>query len=365
MSISFPLQALILQRRSPEISPSIFTGTSDDFFVHARSIFLGTFSLRYTQYGPRIKAIAVYLNQFQHVPYERTCEALADLLGCKISSGTVRNMLRECYQKTEPAEEAIKTHIAASKVIHVDETGMRVNGRLMWTHSASTETATHYQAHARRGTEGSNAAGILSHFLGTAVHDGWKPYVSFPCEHGLCNAHHLRELVFVEEECKQSWATDMKKLLLDIKQAVASARGLGASVLDDASHSSFLRRYDEVIQAAYTTNSQALCATPGKRGRPKKSKPLNLIERLDTQRSSVLRFMNDFSVPFDNNLAERDIRMVKLKMKVSGCFRSTSGSEIFSRIRGYLSTAHKNGINSLTALLQAFDGNPFLIEGPE
>jgi transposase len=313
------------------------------------------------QYGPNIKAIASYLNQYQFLPYERTCEALADLLGCHISPGTLRNILAECHAHLENTEAMIKDHISAAAVAQYDETGMRIEGKTNWIHSASTSHATHYHAHERRGSDAANDAGILPRFKGKAIHDGWKAYMRFDCEHGLCNAHHLRELRFVEEECHQPWARDMAGLLLDIKAAVASARAAGHGQLDEVIHTRFIARYADIIAAAYVANPWQEPDDPAKRGRKKKTKALNLVERLDKQRDAVLLFMNDFMVPFDNNLAERDIRMVKLHQKISGSFRSRTGAEIFCRTRSYLSTARKNGVGALQALQLAFKSTPFAI----
>lgn len=313
------------------------------------------------QYGPNIKAIATYLNQYQFLPYERTCEALSDLLGCRISPGTLKNILTECHEHLERTDAMIKDTISAADVAQYDETGMRIEGTTSWIHSASTSHATHYHAHRRRGSEAAIDAGILPRFTGTAIHDGWKAYLKFDCAHGLCNAHHLRELRFIEEECGQSWARDMAELLLDIKAAVASAWDRGHHRLEEEYRLCLIARYSDIIAAAYAANPWQEPTRPVKRGRKKKSKALNLVERLDKQRESVLLFMNDFAVPFDNNLAERDIRMVKLHQKISGSFRSHTGADIFCRTRSYLSTARKNGIGAFQALQWVFKGTPVAI----
>jgi transposase len=312
------------------------------------------------QYGPNIKSIACYLNQYQFLPYDRTCEALADLLGCHISPGTLQNILAECHAKLESTEVMIKDHISAATVAQFDETGMRIEGKTNWMHSASTSRATHYHAHGKRGSDAAIDAGILPRFKGQAIHDGWKPYLRFDCGHGLCNAHHLRELRFVEEECRQPWARDMADLLLTIKTAVEAARTADHGTLDGESHARFMAQYDDIIAAGYAANPWQEPDGPVKRGRKKKTKALNLVERLDKQRDAVLLFMNDFHVPFDNNLAERDIRMVKLHQKISGTFRSHSGASIFCRTRSYLSTARKNGIGAMHALRLAFKNTPFV-----
>jgi transposase len=228
-----------------------------------------------------------------------------------------------------PAEKSIKNEITSSEVAHFDETGLRTDGKTRWVHSASTESATHYHVHNKRGAEASISAGILPNFKGTAVHDGWKPYASFKCRHGLCNAHHLRELIFIEEQHEQKWAKQMAELLRRIKIAVCKAQEAGAIALEPEPLQNFSAKYEQIISDAYVENPWEVPIGPPRRGRKKKTKPLNLIERLDKQQEQVLLFMNDFSVPFDNNLAERDIRMVKLRQKISGCFRDYSGAETF------------------------------------
>lgn len=313
------------------------------------------------QYGPAVRSLAVYLNQYQHLPYERTCEALRDIFGCRLSQGTLKNILAECYTKLEASEEAIKGHIQSSEVAHYDETGLRVDNKTRWVHSASTEYATHYSAHDKRGADAPIAAGILPEFKGTAVHDGWKSYMKFPCRHGLCNAHHLRELLFIEEQFKQKWPKKMADLLREIHASVLEAKADGSTALRPELLKRYTKQYEAIISQAYKENPWEKPKGPPRRGRKKKSKPLNLIERLDTQRNEALLFMHDFAVPFDNNQAERDIRMVKLRQKISGCFRDYSGAHIFCRIRSYISSARKNGIGALDAFTRVFSVDPFII----
>lgn len=314
------------------------------------------------QYGSGVRAMAVYLNQYQHIPYERSCEALRDLFNCSISQGTLRNILAECYTQLEGAEEAIKKHISLSDVAHFDETGLRIAGKRSWVHSASTETATHYHAHTKRGAEASTSAGILPNFKGTAVHDGWKPYMSFECRHGLCNSHHLRELIFIEEQFEQKWAKKMADLLRKINVSVRETKVNGNAALKPEQLEKYKAQYAQLISEAYTANPWEKPTGPPRRGRIKKTKPINLIERLDKQRELVLLFMNDFTVPFSNNLAEQDIRMVKLRQKISGCFRDFAGAETFCRIRSYISTARKKDIGAMESLKSSFSGNPIIIE---
>jgi transposase len=311
------------------------------------------------QYGPGVKAAAVYLKHFQLLPYERASELLADLFGCRISEGTLANILQECGDLLEAPVTQLKALIAGAPVAHFDETGSRVDQDLWWVHVAATAHATVYDISPKRGTAAMDAMGILPRFTGRAIHDHWKPYFRYGCAHGLCNAHHLRELTFVHEQHHQAWAQAMIACLLDMKAGVAAAK----PHRDDLTHfqvRTFRRRYQAIIEEGYRQNPLAASATKGKRGREQKTKPRNLLERLDRHRGQVQAFMTDFKVPFSNNLAERDIRMIKVQQKVSGPFRSEHGAKTFCRIRSYLSTARKNALGILDALQRVFAGSPFV-----
>jgi transposase len=242
-----------------------------------------------------------------------------------------------------------------------------VTGKLHWLHVASTEGLTSYEVHAKRGQEAMDDAGILGEFKGRAVHDHWKPYFKYhECDPARCNAHHLRELCLIDKQYQQSWAKDMADLLLEIKAAV-EATPEPAMSLSPPELEGFEKRYDKVVQAGFDANSAAVSPSEGevkKRGRPKQPPPVNLLIRLRDFKSEVLAFMSDFRVPFDNNQGERDVRMVKVKQKVSGGFRTLAGAKRFGRIRAYISTARKNGKNVFEAIRDAFDGNPF-IPSPE
>lgn len=313
------------------------------------------------QYGPGLKAAAVYLKNYQFLPYERTCELLADLFDCGISEGTLANILGECHERLEQPVQQIKARIAHAPVAQFDESGARVEGKLWWLHAASTANATYYDIHPRRGAEALDIIGILPDFLGRAIHDFWQPYFGYGCAHGLCNAHHLRELIFVHEQHQQDWADAMIDCLLDIKKAVARARPT-AEHLTKAQIRAFEARYQRILDEGYAQNplSPPSANAGKKRGRRKKTKPRNLLERLDQHRQEALAFMYDFSVPFDNNLAERDIRMMKVQQKISGLFRSEEGAKAFCRVRSYISTARKNAMGALDAIARVFTGDPFL-----
>ena len=313
------------------------------------------------QYGTLIQAVAVYLNIYQLIPYKRTCEVLSDLLGGKISEGTLHNLLKKYAERVEEPLEAIRQHVRESSVAHFDETGFRVEGERGWLHVASTQHATYYQAHPKRGSEAMDAIDILPQFEGRAIHDFWKSYYTYGCKHGLCNAHHIRELVFVHEQYeKQTWAEQMIECLIDIKIETDQAREISTSLLPEKI-TEFEQCYQTILDKGYVENPlpEIPPGTKKKPGPRPKSKPRNLLERLDKHREEALAFMCDLNVPFDNNLGERDIRMTKVKQKISGTCRSKEGADIFCGIRSYISTAQKNSLRSFDALVQVLEGNAY------
>jgi transposase len=312
------------------------------------------------QYGPNLQGLMVYLMTQQLLPSARVCELLLEVFGVEVSEGTLYNVRSRCFEALAAAEMAIKTAIQTSAVIHLDETGLRVNNKLWWLHVACTDSLTFYFVHTKRGQMAMDAMGILPQFTGTGVHDGLKSYTQYGFTHGLCNAHHLRELVFITERYQQDWADQMSTLLVAMKRQVDAAKALGKTALEAAELASFEQQYATILKLGFDTNPPAPVPEdqPKSRGRPQQSPAKNLLDRLQSQQDAVLRFLYDFAVPFDNNQAERDLRMMKLKQKISGCFRAADGARMFCRIRGYLSTLRKQGHNVLDALVQLFMGDP-------
>jgi transposase len=310
------------------------------------------------QYGAAFGAVGVYLVQQQLLPYERACEVIQDLLGPTMSVGTLQGLVQRCAEQLEGVEQEIKAALTRAQVLHQDETGLYVAGQRHWMHVSSTPQLTHYAVHPKRGQEALEAIGILPTFQGVSVHDGWGSYWRYDCEHALCNVHLLRDLTFVEEEEQQAWATQMKDLLLDIKAAVEQARAAGRTCLNPLEGEDWKAQYAALLTEGYQANPPDPPPQVAKKGRRKQSAARNLLDRLSTHQDAVLRFLDNFAVPFDNSLAERDIRMVKVQQKVSGCFRSLLGAQAFCRIRGYLSTLRKQAMPLLTALEQALVGHP-------
>lgn len=315
------------------------------------------------QYGPWTKAVAVYMGAYQLIPLKRTGEMFAHLFGCDISQGTLVSATRAASEMLEPVEDEIKRRIASSPVANFDETGMRVEGRGAWLHVASTDEFTHYAVHPRRGRKATDDIGILPDFRGTAVHDCWSPYLTYDCSHALCCAHLIRELKGISENdpARQEWAGEMIDLLGKAYATVNEAKARGSQCLKPRQVKGFEKSYCRILSKGFDANPLPdTRGQPKRRGRKKKTRARNLLERLGDHQGKVLAFTRDFSVPFDNNLAERDLRMAKVKQKISGTFRSKEGAHDFCRIRGYISTARKNSVPVIGALADVFEGKPFV-----
>jgi transposase len=316
-----------------------------------------------TQYGPRIRAQAVYFHNYHFIPLKRTTEILEDLYEQPVAQGIVVAAVAEVAKQVEPTVKKIKSYlIETEEAVHFDETGARVGGKLKWLHSSSTKRASYYYIHAKRGSDAMDAIGILPKRTKWCVHDYWKAYLKYAkAKHALCNAHVLRELTFLVEQYQQAWATEMIELLLVIKQTVEVAKELGEEALAREQIASFENHYDQIVDKGLLSNPtpEKTDEQSKKRGKAKQSKAKNLLDRLRNHRDKELAFMYDFKVPFDNNQAERDIRMTKLQQKVSGGFRSDDGSKLFCAVRSYVSTARKNQQPILDALYFALLGKPY------
>jgi len=326
---------------------------------------------RPVQYGPALKALCVYLTQYQFLPYGRCAEFLRDVFGHRISEGALCTFNRECHRQLEAPEQVVLEGLKSAPVACFDETGMRCEKALHWNHVCATDKLTHYHLHPNRGEKAMRDHGILPCFGGQAVHDHWKAYYRFDtvAGHGLCNAHHLRELKHIHEQHGEKWAKAMSGLLLAMQAAVTKAKAAGAAEVSSRRLKFFEGRYVDILGRGFAYHARQRRKAksgsepdPPKRGRKKQLPGKNLLDRLDKHPHEVLAFLYDFSIPFTNNQAERDIRMAKLKQKISGCFRSQAGGRYFARIRGYLSTARKQNQALLQSLYQAFIGSPFIPE---
>jgi transposase len=298
------------------------------------------------QYGPRVRALGLYLVSYQHLPYARAAAVMSDWLGMPVSTGTLAAFMVRGAGDLEPFLDGVHAQITAAPVAHFDETGARAAGKLRWLFSASTDRATFFSLHDKRGFDGLNHAGVLPSFTGVAVHDGFKPYRDYTnLTHALCNVHHLRELLGVIEQApgdpQQKWAVRMDRFLRKLQTVIRHARHAGQDRLEPAQLTRIHNAYEQIITLGHLTNPAATIPT-GKRGVIRQTPARNLLVRLDHDRDAVLRFAHDFRVPFDNNQAERDIRMIKLQQKISGCWRTITGAERFLAIRAYLGTANKN-----------------------
>lgn len=315
-------------------------------------------------YGPGVAAVATYLLARQHVPFARTAELLADCFGVKVSTGWLAGLLPDAAARLTGFAQTTQDHLKAAPVAHFDETGARVDGKLWWIHVACTNTMTHYHRAAGRGASSADQGGVLPGFTGVAVHDGLTSYRGYDVPHALCNAHHLRELIALTETHQRqghadiTWPQAMIDLLIEINNAVTTAKAAGHSQLNAGELDQFTDRYRAIIADGWRAHPPP--PPTGKRGRPRLGTAGSLLRRLDIYQADVLRFATDFTVPFDNNQAERDIRMIRVQQKISGSWRSEAGADAYLAVRSYLSTARKHHRNALDVLRDMFNGTPWL-----
>ena len=310
------------------------------------------------QYGDKLNALVVAFHTVGAVSTNRIHELFGKVFEIPLSTGTVIKMVNHCASKVKPVMDSVRDKIATEALAHFDETGCRVNQRLNWVHVASTPSETFLYLSEKRGSKGMDEGGVLPAFHGVAIHDCWAPYWKYDMEHGICCAHLLRELNGVKENHpQQKWPSYFSKLLLDMKIAKEAAILAGQDSMDAAQRERLLRRYDRILTTACRENPEPEVA-PGRKGRRKRGKVLALIDRLRKYKDAVCLFIMNFAVPFDNNQAERDLRMVKVKTKVSGCFRTKEGCHDFLNILAYSSTAKKHHLNPFHAILLAVMGQP-------
>ena len=315
-----------------------------------------------TQYGSRLKSLIVYLSGFQMLPTNRIKRIISDVFDWNISEGTVHNTITKSAELLTEHEEWVKEQLKASPVIGCDETGMRVNGKTLWAHTANNPHYSLLTLHNKRGIEAMDDIGILPAYEGQVVHDRWASYFIYEnCKHRLCNAHLLRELKYIHEDMGYPWAEGMIQLLLEAKRISERKRGPTARQVKEISH-----RYTQIIAWGLR-----ICTQEGdhvqksKRGASRQSKPKNLLDDMKKHKEPILAFLTDPDVPFDNNASERDIRMLKVKMKVSGAFRSDEGGQAFTRIRGFINTAIKQQVNVLEAIDGIFNNSIFTLQPAE
>lgn len=305
-----------------------------------------------TQYGPEVKAQSVYLSQFQLIPLARVENHFDHQVGLALSKGSIANFNREAYARLAPFESWIKKQLLRSPVNHSDETGIRVDGKTFWLHTLSNDKCTFYHPDPQRGKLATDRMGILPQYQGTLCHDHWKPYYKYDSlSHALCNAHHLRELERAYEQEAQSWAKKMQSFLTKLHKKVEQSGG----VLSKTRSARYRKQYRTILKQGEKECPLA-SKTKGKRGRTKQSFARNLLERFKHFENDTLRFMTSKNVPFTNNQAERDLRMTKVQQKISGCFRSIEGAQIFCRVRAFLSTCQKNNASPTDALRNLFQG---------
>lgn len=317
----------------------------------------------YVQYGDSVSVLAGLLSTYGAVSTMRIHVLLGSLLGVSLSRGTINSMISRCARKVGNTLETIKSMLIGADVANFDETGTDVNGKTIWVHNSSTADLTYQTIHKKRGQDGMEENGVLTGFTGIAVHDCWAPYWKYTdVRHAVCNAHLLRELTGVEQYSPEhKWAPEFKTLLRTMKRVRDKAAARDKTQLSYYYLHKFDLAYDRIMKLAEEECPPPPDRHPNKKGRKTKGKERALIERLIKLKASVCLFTKDFSVPFDNNQAERDIRNVKTKTKVAGCFRTETGAQDYLDIMSYISTGRKHGVSAYEALTAAFAGNAEIV----
>jgi transposase len=303
-----------------------------------------------TQYGNNLKSLCVYLQNYQMLPYARCKEFIADLTGHNMSTGSLSNFQAVCVTRLEGYEQEIKKQLLQSPILHADETGIRLKGKTSWMHVMSNKSISYFAHHLNRGRQAMDEIGLLALYKGTLIHDRFSSYFGYGCEHSLCNAHILRDLNYVEETFNATWARQIKELLLDAKKTKEKNPNLKASYF-----SKIFNNYVSSIRPVIKKYDKKYTKTDEER----------LAFALEKHKYLILKFIEKAEIPFDNNQAERDLRMIKVKQKVSGCFRAKTQASYFACIRGYITTLKKNKENVLENIQNAFLKNPFIPVGAE
>jgi transposase len=313
-----------------------------------------------TQYGSRFLSFLAYVRDQHFIASDRVSQFCSDIFGHSVSEQITQDAQAKANDNLDPFEARVKTILPSADILHVDETGLRVEGKLQWVHGLASRLLTWYGLHARKGRQAIQHFGILARFRGRLIHDCLSSYFNLRCLHALCNAHILRELTFLFEVLHQPWAGKMRQLLLDMKQRVAELKAAGRVRLGPSELASWLRRYNALLREGRAANPPPPAPAVKRRGRPKKTKAINLLDRLQRHRRAVLAFLYDFSVPFTNNHAEQILRMLKVRQKISGCFRTTAGAQRFLRLRSYIATVRKHDLPVFQAIVDAIEGHPFI-----
>jgi transposase len=348
------IRAKVTEHRAETRVCSCGHATSGAFPVEARSP---------ACYGPSIRALGAYLMGRQHFPVKRAAELLSDVVGVPVSTGFLAGVIPEAADGLGGFLERLRELLRAAEVLHADETGARIAGVRYWFHTVSDALLTYLDCHPKRGLAAFTDMGVLDVFCGVLISDGWKPYWSLQhCSHALCGAHVLRDLAAVAEVDSQAgWANAMADLLVEAKLACDQARDEGLSTLPAGKLKALRRRYTMIVHSGWAANPD-----PGRKRNRLERESYNLLRRLENQRDELCRSWVDLAVDFDNNEAERSLRMLKLQQKISGCFRTLEGAKAFCALRSYTQTAMKQGVNVLDALRRLFEGDPWMaaIAGP-